>query len=97
QGIRVDAVASYSRAIPHWNLDQQTQAQFATHDGSIWIFSSSQALDHLAKLLPHQSWHLAKALATHERIAQSAKQLGFGVVHTSRPVMSDMLASLEYL
>jgi len=96
QGIRVDTVASYIRSVPLWNSDQQMQADLATQDGSIWILSSSQALDHLAKLLPHQSWNLAKALVTHERIAQSVKQLGFGVVRTSRPLMADMLASLEY-
>jgi len=96
QGIRVDTVASYIRSVPLWNSDQQMQADLATQDGSIWILSSSQALDHLTKLLPNQSWNLAKALVTHERIAQSAKQLRFGVVRTSRPLMADMLASLEY-
>ena len=88
-------VAAYVRSAPVWTSAQQAIARQAAQDGSVWCFSSSQALQHLAQCLPATDWSHARAIATHARIAQAAQALGFGQVQVARPLVSDVLASLE--
>jgi uroporphyrinogen-III synthase len=45
-----------------------------------WHFSSSEAIAHLVAACPRTDWAPARALATHPRIAQAARQQGFGRV-----------------
>lgn len=94
-GVHVQTLASYMRSVPVWDAAQCAQARQAAHDGSIWLFSSSQALKNLQVLLPLQDWGQARALVTHPRIAQTARALGWGVVRTSRPAPAEIRASLE--
>ncbi len=94
-GARVEMVVAYERRAPVFSPQQAALAQQAAHDGSIWLFSSSQAIRHLAGLLPAQDWRLARAVATHPRIAQTARDAGFGVVCESRPTLDDVVASIE--
>lgn len=96
-GAAAQFVVAYERRAPVWTATQQAQAVQAAADGSVWCFSSSQALQHLALALPAQSWAQARCLATHPRIAQTAQTLGFGEVHLTRPRVSDVLRSLECL
>jgi uroporphyrinogen-III synthase len=51
----------------------------------------------LATLLPGQSWAGARAIATHPRIAQAVRALGFGTVRESRPAFDEVVASIELL
>lgn len=97
QGVQVQWVAAYARRMPEWSADQRQHARQASHDGSVWLFSSSQAVTHLASLLPDVSWCQARAMATHPRIAQAAQELGFAQVMQVRPVIADVVASLESL
>jgi len=94
-GAAVDFVVSYQRARPHLDAAQLQLARAAAADGSVWLFSSSEALAHLLACLPGQDWRAARAVATHARIAAAARQAGFGVVHESRPALSDIRASIE--
>ena len=94
-GIGVDNVAVYQRHVPVWDASQQARARTAAQDGSIWLFSSSQSISHLAQLLPNQDWSQAKALVTHARIGQAATQLGVGEVQVCKPSLSAVVASLE--
>jgi uroporphyrinogen-III synthase len=71
------------------------QARQAASDGTLWLLSSSQALDNLRAALPGQAWNQAHALATHPRIAQTARALGFASVHECRPALADVAASIE--
>lgn len=96
-GVTVSWVAAYARSAPVWTPAQHQQAQQAATDGSVWCFSSSQAVTHLQQLLPDQDWALARCLATHARIAQTAQSVGFGEVFTTRPLVADVVASLESL
>lgn len=96
-GAEVDEVAVYERQLPAWTAAQRTQAQQAANDGSVWLFSSSEAIGNLQPLLPGQSWQAARAVATHPRIAQAARDAGFGVVCESRPALPDVVASIESL
>jgi uroporphyrinogen-III synthase len=95
QGVAVDVVVAYVRQCPVWTAQQQAQARRAAADGSLWLVSSSQAAGHLRQLLPGQDWSRARALATHPRIAQAVRSVGFGTVHESRPGFADVLASIE--
>lgn len=97
-GAQVDFVVAYVRGAPLWTAAQRTLAQQAASDGSVWLFSSSQALAHLCMALPDQSWGSAHALTTHPRIAKAARQAGFGRVDECRPALKDvaaMVASIE--
>ena len=94
-GVQVEEIATYMRSLPVWTAAQYTQAQAATQGDALWLLSSSDAVRHLALLLPGLDWRAARALATHARIAEAARGLGFGCVQVSRPGLQDMLASIE--
>ncbi|MET4576368.1 uroporphyrinogen-III synthase [Ottowia thiooxydans] len=94
-GVHVEEVAAYRRAPPVLDEAQRGLAESAVSDGSIWLFSSSEAISNLRLVLPGQNWAVARALATHERIAHSARQAGFGIVKQVRPTLDDVAASIE--
>lgn len=94
-GAEVEFVAAYARARPVLDAAGRRLAEAAAADGSIWLFSSSEALGHLQALLPGQSWRQARAVATHPRIATAAHAAGFGRVRQSRPCASEVAASIE--
>lgn len=94
-GVEVDMLAAYARGLPAWQAQDQSQAQRAADDGSLWLFSSSEAVGNLRRLLPGQDWRRARALATHPRIAEAARSLGFGNVREARPGFDDVVASIE--
>lgn len=94
-GGHVDFVVAYQRGAPTFNASQVALAQQAAQDGSMWLLSSSEAVAHLAQALPAQPWGAARALATHPRIAQAAREAGFGTVRECRPALTDVVASIE--
>jgi len=94
-GVLVDEIEVYQRRAPQWSEEQKEAALGAIGEGSIWVFSSSLSLHNLGQILPHQDWSKGRALATHKRIAQTAIDMGWGVVHESRPTLSDVLTSLK--
>lgn len=95
RGVQVETVVAYTRMPPAWTPAQLELARQGARDGSLWLFSSSEAIAHLQALLPGQGWNEARAVATHPRIAQAAREAGFGVVCLSRPVVADVVASIE--
>lgn len=96
-GAQVDFVVAYQRGAPVWSTTQREVAVAGATDGSVWLFSSAEALAHLQSLLPGQDWSGARAVATHPRIAAAAHAMGFGVVAQARPTFADVLASIESL
>lgn len=98
-GAMVDFVSVYQRRAPQLNAAVLERLMRGQHDGSVWLFSSSEALAHLSALsgLGRMDWSQAKALATHPRIAQTAREAGWGVVIESRPALADIVASIESL
>jgi uroporphyrinogen-III synthase len=91
-GAAVQAVSVYERRAPQFTLLQLERMRRASVDGSIWLFSSSEAIAHLPAGL---DWRQARALATHPRIAQAAQQAGFARVIQSRPALPEVLASIK--
>jgi uroporphyrinogen-III synthase len=96
-GALAQFVVAYERRAPVWSAEQKAHACEAAANGSVWCFSSSQAIQHLAHTLPTQQWGKARCIATHARIAQTAQALGFGEILMSRPSLADLLVSLESL
>ncbi len=96
-GVAVHTLAVYVRACPAWDQEQLARASRAASDGSVWVFSSSQAVDHLQKLLPGQDWSSAEVVATHERIGRAASAAGAGRVKLCKPTVDALLGSLESL
>ena len=94
-GASVEPICAYVRRVPVLDASQAALAAAAALDGSVWIFSSSEAAANLQRLLPGQRWSGARAVATHPRIALTLEAAGFGVVCRSRPAESDIVAALE--
>lgn len=94
-GVPVHWVVSYQRAAPQWGAAQRQQALQASSDGSVWCFSSSQAIVFLQTLLPQHDWSAVRCIVTHARIAEAAHRAGFGQVMLTRPVLADVVSSLE--
>lgn len=83
-GAQVGQVAAYRRVVPQPDAAGQALLRAALEDPArhLWIFSSSEAITHLARLAGAAvDWSRVRALATHPRIAQRAQQQGIrGVV-----------------
>jgi uroporphyrinogen-III synthase len=94
-GASVEFVVAYQRLCPELSPEQLVLAQAAAADGSVWLFSSSEAIVNLVHSCPGQTWAQAKALVTHPRIGLVARQAGFGVVCESRPTLNALIASIE--
>ena len=99
-GAQVDFVGVYQRRAPKLTDAQVQRARLAGSDGSVWLFSSSEAVANLAGLpaLSAMDWSRARAVATHPRILDAARAAGWGVVVASRPALKDIkdtLASIE--
>ncbi len=96
-GASVDQLSVYERRAPVFSAAQVQRMAQASADGSVWLFSSSEALAHLLDLpaLAGIGWQQARALATHPRIAASVRSAGWGVVVESRPALKDILNTLR--
>lgn len=94
-GAIAEFVAAYTRRAPKLSRQDLDLACECASDGSVWLFTSSQALANLLTLVPDLSWKRARALATHPRIAQSAREAGFGQVQHSRATPADVAMALE--
>ena len=79
-GLEVLQAVAYVRQAPVLTPAQQSLALQAAGDGSAWLFSSSEAAQHLLLACPDLPVKQARALATHPRIAQRLQQLGWGRV-----------------
>lgn len=92
-GAEVQACVAYQRerVVPA-GADLQ-RLPSCTGEGQVWVLSSSEALQSLQGLWPAGA--RAVALATHPRIAQAARELGFVEVITARPALADVVRALE--
>jgi len=86
-GAEVAFVAAYRRVAPHWGEAERAllDAALAAPRRFVWLFSSSEAVRHLATLAPPPAWQAARVLTTHPRIAEAARAAGFGRVDLVAP------------
>ncbi len=96
-GADVQTVVAYERHAPDGTEAFHAALRQACTADSVWLLSSSEALDHMLAAQPGADWSGAQALVTHPRIAQRAQQAGFGHVVQTRPALPDVLRTLESL
>jgi uroporphyrinogen-III synthase len=96
-GCDVDFVVAYARLKPRFTPDEVRHVQQWAGDGTVWVLSSTQAVMNLQAALPDLVWTHAKALVTHPRIADAARQAGFVRIAQCKPVLEEMLSSLQSL
>ena len=94
-GAEVQACVAYERCAPDWKPAELAHATAAAAAGSLWLFSSSEALLYLQQALPITDWSSSSALVTHPRIAQAARSAGFLDVQESRPSLDDVVRALK--
>lgn len=97
-GATLAFVTAYTRSLP--TLDAAGQAVLAAAQQQpaawCWHFSSTQAVRHLVALAPGASWALARAMATHPRIAQAVSDAGFGRVEQVAPGLAAAWQGLHH-
>lgn len=96
-GAEVTAVTAYHRGSPTLSA-AETALLAAAMQGPkewLWLFSSSEAIDNLAALSPAWDRASAQALATHPRIADTARRQHFGTVRCCRPAIEAVAAAIE--
>ncbi len=96
-GGQVHSCVAYSRRAPQWDAGTAERVREWVRNGAVWLFSSSEAIQHLQQLLPDGPWAQSVALVSHPRIAASAKRLGFGEIMAHRPTIDDLLRALSEL
>lgn len=96
-GAQVDMLSVYQRVAPVLTDVQIQLTQAASQDGSVWLFSSSEAAANLMQQsqLAGVDWRPARAIATHPRIEEALRSAGWGVVQESRPMLSDIVDALR--
>ena len=83
----------YERRAPELTAAQLNLAKVASGDGSVWLFSSSEAVANLVRngALASTDWSGARAIATHPRIVQTVQAAGWGAVAAARPALADIV------
>ncbi len=88
QGACLQLFSVYRRRCPSLETAEQALLAeiLAAPRQHVWLFSSAEAIGHLQTLAPlQQDWSEDQCIATHERIAERARRLGFGHVVLTRP------------
>jgi len=98
-GATVTFLAAYRRRPPAWTPEQAAllNQALAAPQEHLWLFSSSEAVGHLRAMAPGADWSSSRAVATHPRIAQAAREAGFAQVVVSEPAVEAIQACCAHL
>jgi uroporphyrinogen-III synthase len=101
-GAKVKIVEAYSRLAPEFNPQTVAQLHAALGSAGWWLFSSSEAVRNLQKLLAQAAIAPAllqqqRALAIHPRIARTLREAGFGRVELTSAPPDAVLSTLRRL
>ena len=96
-GVQVLQTVAYVRRAPVLTTQQKALSQQAMQDGSWWLFSSSEAAQHLLQVCPDLPIGQARALATHPRIAQRLLAAGWGRVEIVPATLQAQAESIKSL
>ena len=95
-GANVTAVAAYRRLPPAFDAAARATLEALAGDAAaVWLFSSSQAVDHLEQIAGTARWAASRAIASHPRIAARARQAGFGRVVEAGPGFEALVACIQ--
>lgn len=94
-GAQVQLLQAYRRCPPIWDPAQELVLAQAKErpEQHLWLLSSGEGLDHLPPADRSRWW----ALASHPRIAERARSLGWGQVHETRADVADVIAAARAL
>ena len=97
RGADVEFIAAYRRQAPEPGAAERTLLAQALQQPArhVWLFSSSEAVARLQQIAPAADGAAARALASHPRIAASARALGFGRVDAVAPSADAVIAVLS--
>jgi uroporphyrinogen-III synthase len=95
-GAAVHFTQAYRRGEPRLTPGEQAllEAAVARPADHLWWLSSAEAVGYLPRLAPQADWRHARALASHPRIAQCARALGFVQVAEGPPTVDAVQAAL---
>ena len=101
-GAKVKVIEAYSRLAPEYNAQTAALLQSALGSGGWWLFSSTEAVHNLQRLLEAAGLdaavlHPQRALAIHPRIASALSEAGFGRVELTRAPLEEVLSTLHRL
>lgn len=96
QGANVEFLSVYERRPPHWDAAHKAIAMAAAQAPYVWLFNSSEAVEHLTGHFPGHDWGLHQAIATHPRIAQTLKSQGFQHISTCLPTAAAIAHALRH-
>lgn len=96
-GAEVSLLSAYRRAPPVFDAAQRRRLAdaLAAPEAHLWFFSSSEAIDHLARAAPGAAWRAARAIGTHPRIVERAQRLGVGEVRACRPEFDAVVRCIQ--
>jgi uroporphyrinogen-III synthase len=99
-GATVAHLSAYRRVPPAFDREAAALLREALDRPALhlWLFSSSEAIDNLASSVRadrEADWRGANALATHPRIAERARRVGFGHVTEVPPSMAEVIACIQ--
>jgi uroporphyrinogen-III synthase len=102
QGAKVVHLAAYRRTAPRLSELEQGLLHRAIDEprSFVWYFSSSEAMGNLRALVPltnQDCWRRSRAIATHPRVAERAREMGFAQVLLSRPSLDAVVACIQSL
>lgn len=97
QGALVSKLVAYHTTPPKFSKSQRAllNAALAFPQHHLWLFSSSEAVTHLAASVTFGNWDKAWAVTTHPRIAARAQELGFSNVVQTRPTVDAVAACIQ--
>jgi uroporphyrinogen-III synthase len=98
QGAQVDFLQAYGRGAPQPEAAQQALLRSALRQPQdfMWLFSSSEAVGYLPALAGEGAdWSRSRALASHPRIAQAARDIGFAQVEPVSPAFDAVCVALR--
>lgn len=98
-GAAVHFTQAYRRGVAQLSAAEHAllDAAIAQHGAHLWWLSSAEAVGYLPQLAPHADWRAAQALASHPRIAERARALGFGTVFEAAPTLDAVLEALAQI
>lgn len=93
----ISKVVAYHSVPPKFTKPQRAllNAALAQPEQHLWLFSSSEAVTHLASAVTFGNWGKAWAVATHPRIAARAQELGFSNVVQTRPALEAVATCIQ--
>lgn len=95
-GAAVHFTQAYRRGPAHPNLAERALLGHALTQPALhlWWLSSAEAVGYLPRGTAATEWRSAQALASHPRIAERAREFGFGRVFEAPPTLAAVQAAL---